>query len=583
MRPCRVGKQCGGGAFGTTIIARQLGADAGFIGGLGKYGENNVITNKLEAEGVNFILSKCNGETGRTLVLVPEDGERTLVHNSNIIFNRPDEGELFDFIKKYSYLYTDGYSLDSDSPLKFFALSTMKKAKKLGTKCVLDLADVSMVNKNRKELVYILKKYVDIVSANEEEAKALRLGDEITTLCKLGEFCETVILRKGENGSFIKSHKDIYYVPSVNTKVLDTTGAGDIYNATFLCALSKGNHVKTAAEIATKAASKAISNIGCELLPNEIVSIREEIERNGSQDKRHLIKKGNTAEGKSAVTYSLCTIGLKVTRQCNLDCVFCCEPIENDGYSLESIKKTIDEIAKLNVSQINLTGGEPFLRSDLGEIVKYIDEKKIASVVFTNGTLVGKKLEGIKPVREVRVSVHGLEKTHDSLVGKKGAFLEAVEGIKKLINEDIPVSVTIVVQKKNIKEVEKLVSFLNALGVKKAYLFNVLTSWRGKELVKGDKQCTIPKLEKLFNSLQYRKAINNWQIKTCLYTWRKNGECILIYPSGLMAAEPYDGNENNRAIIGNIFENPIEELYKKYEFKQNALYHFLGSKSERVV
>jgi sugar/nucleoside kinase (ribokinase family) len=109
-----------------------------------------------------------------------------------------------------------------------------KLAKSLKMKIALDLASYNVVEANLKSFKEIIENYVDIVFANEEEARAFTGLDAQTALFRLSELCETAIVKVGSEGSWLKRGEEVIKIGTIPVKPKDTTGAGDLYASGFL-------------------------------------------------------------------------------------------------------------------------------------------------------------------------------------------------------------------------------------------------------------------------------------------------------------------------------------------------------------
>lgn len=155
---------------------------------------------------------------------------------------------------------------------------------------------------------------------------------------------------------------------------------------------------------------------------------------------------------------------IRVTQGCNLKCEHCYAAagarLENE-LTMDEVKRILDELKKLGAIRIFFTGGEPFLRKDFVEILKYAESRKFAIYLSTNGTLITEN--SIKPLKDLnlkvfQVSIDGLEKTHDLIRGVPGSFSKAISALKlakrNLKNTEIALAFTLM--KKNADEVKKL-------------------------------------------------------------------------------------------------------------------------------
>jgi MoaA/NifB/PqqE/SkfB family radical SAM enzyme len=127
-------------------------------------------------------------------------------------------------------------------------------------------------------------------------------------------------------------------------------------------------------------------------------------------------------------------VNLSLTDRCNFNCLYCSTPKWNrKEMSLQQIFTLIDELAKRGNIRLGLTGGEALLREDIGEIIRYAKRKKIFTTIITNGWLIEEKIDEIKDLDALIVSLDGPKKIHDMLK-KKGSYDKLMEGIK-LANE----------------------------------------------------------------------------------------------------------------------------------------------------
>src|SRR3990170_5027619 len=133
-----------------------------------------------------------------------------------------------------------------------------------------------------------------------------------------------------------------------------------------------------------------------------------------------------------------------VTRTCNLHCVHCYADSHGKEYegelTTEEALRVIDDLAQFGAPVILFSGGEPLLRPDLFQLIRYAKDKGIRGVLSTNGTLITREV--VRQLKEfglsyVGVSIDGPEHIHDRFRGKKGAFQEALQGIRNCLSEDI--------------------------------------------------------------------------------------------------------------------------------------------------
>ncbi len=184
-----------------------------------------------------------------------------------------------------------------------------------------------------------------------------------------------------------------------------------------------------------------------------------------------------------------------LTERCNLHCHHCYQqsPVEEMGY--REIRLAIDRLAgvmqcwaanyEVEVSPgIHFTGGEPFLRDDLFDLLHYARQRGFNTSLLSNGTLITGSIAGKlreAKVEDVQVSLDGVEATHDSIRGK-GAFRKAVAGIRNLVAEGVDANVNMTVSSLNYRELDPVVQIAGELGASAVGFSRLVPCGRGKEL-----------------------------------------------------------------------------------------------------
>ena len=167
-------------------------------------------------------------------------------------------------------------------------------------------------------------------------------------------------------------------------------------------------------------------------------------------------------------------VSIEVTTRCNLKCIHCSvwkNIPQQDELRLNHIEKIARECADLGVYMIGITGGEPFIRQDLLEILKIILDYDLNISLATNGTIIDERiisfLERNRDSILVQVSLDGSKpKVHDRIRGVKGAFKKTIKTIKKLREKEIPLVVKTVIQRGNIHDLVNIYHLLRKLKVR---------------------------------------------------------------------------------------------------------------------
>ena len=150
-------------------------------------------------------------------------------------------------------------------------------AKSLGLKVAIDLASFNVVEANLEFLKDLIANSVDIVFANEEEAKSFTGKEPVEALNEISEMCELAIVKVGKDGSMIKRGNEVVHVGIIPAKALDTTGAGDSYAAGFFYGLTNGYSLENCGKIAALISGKVVEVMGANLPDEQWNDVKKEI------------------------------------------------------------------------------------------------------------------------------------------------------------------------------------------------------------------------------------------------------------------------------------------------------------------
>ena len=155
----------------------------------------------------------------------------------------------------------------------------MQLAKENGLRISLDLASFNVVEANLDFLKELIKTSVDIVFANEEEAKSFTGKEPLEALHDIAQLCEIAIVKVGKEGSYIQRGSEIVNVESIVAKAIDTTGAGDSYAAGFFYGLTHDCDLATCGKIAAYISGKTVEVMGANLPDAQWPGLNEEIRK----------------------------------------------------------------------------------------------------------------------------------------------------------------------------------------------------------------------------------------------------------------------------------------------------------------
>lgn len=182
-----------------------------------------------------------------------------------------------------------------------------------------------------------------------------------------------------------------------------------------------------------------------------------------------------------------------VTRACNLKCVHCYAHAVEKSHEKEltgdQSRVLIDDLAEFGVPVLLFSGGEPLVRQDLVELASYAVERGMRAVISTNGTLITREKAGeLKGVglSYVGVSLDGLEGVNDRFRGKKGAFQQAMTGIKNCQDVGLKVGLRFTMNRMNKSEVPLIFDLLEDYNIPRVCFYHLVYTGRGSELVEED-------------------------------------------------------------------------------------------------
>ena len=230
----------GGSAANTIHGLSLLGISTGFIGSIGTDETGDFFENDLKSAGVKTFLHRHNAPTGTAVALITPDSERTFATHLGASVNinaedlNPADFEGFDI------LYIEGYLISNRSLVE--AACSLAKANNM--KIALDLASYNVVESNLAAFREIIEKYVDILFANGEEAKAFTGLDPDTAVFRLSELCETAVVKVGSEGSWLKRGEEVIKIGTIPVNCIDTTGAGDLYASGFLYGIARNDSLE---------------------------------------------------------------------------------------------------------------------------------------------------------------------------------------------------------------------------------------------------------------------------------------------------------------------------------------------------
>jgi sugar/nucleoside kinase (ribokinase family) len=274
-------QQCGGSAANTIIAVSQFGAKAYYSCKVASDPIGNFYFQDLQENGVDSnlkIQKRHSGITGKCLVLITPDAERTMNTFLGITSTISTEEVDSEAIKNSKYMYMEGYLVASPSG-KQAAIEARQLAEKFAVKTALTFSDVNMVKFFRDGLLEMIgPNGVDLLFCNESEAFSFTNTHDIHSAREaLKKVAKTFVITRGENGAMIFDGVTYIEIEPYVVKAIDTNGAGDMYAGAFLFAITHNHSHASAGKLASLAASRVVSQFGPRLKWHETQEIRNHI------------------------------------------------------------------------------------------------------------------------------------------------------------------------------------------------------------------------------------------------------------------------------------------------------------------
>ena len=261
----KIEKTISGGSVANSIVGlSQLGDKVGFIGKVSDDNFGNKYEEGLKKENVEYFYSKKKEElpTGTCLILVTPDSERTMCTFLGTAGKINENDVSSEAIKKSEIIFLEGYLWDEGEPKKAF-----DKAINNANKVAMSLSDLFCVDRHKPHFLNLVKSKLDITFANEQEITSLieaKNFSEIVDFSK--QLNKLIVITRGEKGAVAINGEEIFENDvKKNLKIVDLTGAGDLFAAGFLHGYINGLETKECLEKGTEMSSKVIQQIGARL------------------------------------------------------------------------------------------------------------------------------------------------------------------------------------------------------------------------------------------------------------------------------------------------------------------------------
>lgn len=252
----------GGSAANTISCTSIFGMPSSFIGKVGDDELGSLFRQAQQQNGIKSNLLLGTAASGRAMVFITApNADRTFATYLGAALQLEPDDLKPEYFEGYDYLHIEGYLVQNQRLFR----RALELGKKRGMTISLDMASYNVVESNNAFLQDVVKNYIDIVFANETEAKAFTHKEPDEALEAISQMCEIAVVKIGKDGSLVKRGDEKYMIEAWPAATIDATGAGDSYAAGFLYAHALGMPLKTCGEVGSILAAKVVEVIGTKI------------------------------------------------------------------------------------------------------------------------------------------------------------------------------------------------------------------------------------------------------------------------------------------------------------------------------
>jgi fructokinase len=260
--------EAGGSVANTMAGISYIGGNQSFIGKINSDEFGKIYKKSLEKINVNFLYSENKEKlsTGASIIFITPDSERTMCTYLGISSQLSKEDINEDRIKDYEIIFLEGYLWDKGTSEEMFK-HVINLAKKHNIKVAMSLSDIFCVTRHREDFFKLLKNDLSILIGNENEINELiRKNNLLDSMNELKNINKLIIITRSENGSIAILNNEITNCESTKVeKVLDLTGAGDLFASGFFKEYLDKSNIKKCLQTGSQLAAKIIQKIGARL------------------------------------------------------------------------------------------------------------------------------------------------------------------------------------------------------------------------------------------------------------------------------------------------------------------------------
>jgi len=260
--------EAGGSVANTMAGIAYIGGHPSFIGKVNSDEFGKIYKKSLKKINVNFLYSEKEEKlsTGASIIFITPDSERTMSTYLGISSQLLKEDINEDYIKNYEIIFLEGYLWDKGMSEEMFK-HVINLAKKNNIKIAMSLSDIFCVARHREDFFKLLKNDLNILIGNENEINQLmQKNNLLDSMNELKNIDKLIIITRSENGSVAVMHNEIINCECIKVdKILDLTGAGDLFAAGFFKEYLDKSNIKRCLQTGSKLAAQVIQKIGARL------------------------------------------------------------------------------------------------------------------------------------------------------------------------------------------------------------------------------------------------------------------------------------------------------------------------------
>jgi len=264
-----------GGSAGNTIAAlAQLGVDSALIGKVATDHFGKKFITEIEKTGASFVNENFSKNvSASSFILITPDAQRTMCTFLGCA-SEIDESDINEkHFEDASILYLEGYLWDGDDTIKALK-KAISLAKKNNVKIAFSLSDLFCVARHKEDFLQLIENDLDILFANENEAAELSAKKDLPNFFSKNKKL-IIVITKSDKGCEVYTHNDRFIIAAQKVdKLIDTTGAGDVFAAGFLYGLVNDFDLKKSASFGNILASKIIQKFGARFEESEIIELK---------------------------------------------------------------------------------------------------------------------------------------------------------------------------------------------------------------------------------------------------------------------------------------------------------------------